>query len=343
MDFGIRVFGKRGLLSKTGLMLMPSTPSPSVLARSKELDLRICAFSLIELLVAMAILAIVSVLTLEILRQTSQAAEKSTALLETSYDARVVLDRLKRDISAAMLGPGSCMLFGTSSGNSALGFLAQSRARFTPNADVAENLRGSAVGYKMRDFPGPNGSIVNMLARGDGRLTYWEKNPTERAASNPAEFFGVSGLPNALQSSAGADAALLEWTQSGMGIVRFHTSFLLNDGTIVQTPPIHKDFGQPQGGSSLDTGAFQPVAFSAAVSGDAEQRFVKAIIVSLAVLDDKSLAQAQQVGHLADLMQSLGSPPDGDTAMNLWNQKLEDLPQPLRSSMRFFERTIPIN
>jgi len=308
-----------------------------------QLSQRALGFTIIELLVSVAILALLATLTLEILSQTTRATQKSTAQLETSSDARVVLDRINQDISAAIVGPSASILYGSSGSNSTLGFLSQTRARLTTDTALAENLRGSAIGYKVRSFSSPGGGSVNLLGRGDGRLTFWKEDASQRARYNLADFFQASGLPAALASSAGSDDTLLEWTPSGVGVVRFHVSFLLNDGTIVQTPPGYKDFGRPQGGSSLDTGACIPIAFSPLVSDDASQRFVKALIVSLAVLDDQARMRAEKGNILSALTGTLANPADGQTAVQFWSSKLPDLPDSLRQSVRFFEKTISIN
>ena len=306
-------------------------------------------FTLLELLVAFVILTIVLTLTMEILIQTTNTTRVSDQQMETSAAARIALEALGKDIGSAMLGGGATMLF-SSGGNNAdpsLGFLTTGRARFTANARVAGNLRGSVVAYKMRDFELPvsgKNQTIRVLGRADGRLAYWEKDSTEKTDFDLGQIFRATALPADLSSATGGgDENTVSWTPLGTGVLRFDVGFLLDDGTITQTPPHHLDFGTFPGGSPLNTGSAIPVAFAAANSADVNKRYVKALIVSLAVLDAKTRDLAFKTQILDELRGVLGNPPAGRIAADFWNGKLTDLSPVTRKSIRFYKRTYFIN
>ena len=306
-------------------------------------------FTLVEVLVSLSVLVIVVVFTTQMLSETSRATKSSDQQMEASSAARIIFQSFGSDLNAALLHGGSTILFynGASAQDSALGFLSQSRARFTSDAAVAGNLRGSIVGYRMRNFSIPvagGNQDLRLLARGDGRLTYFEANATERASFDFAKIFETAGLPTDLSSqNVAADQTIVQWDVAGGNILRFHLSFLLDDGSIVQTPPRYQGFGQPEGGTPLNTGTCVPIAFSSATSSDLTKRYVKGIIVSLAALDVQSRDRALQAGVLGEMQNVLSGPPDGRTALDFWNEKLANLNDITKRSVRFYERTFPIN
>jgi len=301
----------------------------------------------VEVLVSLSVLVVVVVLTTQMLSATSRATKSSDQQMESSAAARIIFQSIGRDLNAALLNGGATILFynDTSAQSSAIGFLSQARARFTSVATVANNLRGSIVGYRMRDFSIPVAGVsrnLSLLARGDGRLTYSEANAGERANFDFAKIFESTGLPNDL-SSAASDQNVLQWEIAGGSVLRFHVSFLLDDGNIVQTPPRYLEFGQPEGGSPLNTAPCVPIAFSTATSSDPAKRYVKGIIVSLAVLDGQTRDRAVQANVLGEMQTKLGTPPNGRTALDFWNENLTSLNAITKRSVRFYERTFPIN
>lgn len=306
-------------------------------------------FSLLELMVAFVILTIVLTLTVEILLQTTNTTRVSEKQMDTSAAARIALEALGKDIGSAMLGSGATMLF-SSGGNSAdpsIGFLTTGRARFTGTARIAANLRGCVVAYKMRDFVVPvsgKNQTLRVLGRADGRLAYWEKDSTEKTDFDLAQIFRADALPADLKpTTSSGDENTVSWVPMDTGILRFHISFLLDDGMIVHGPPRHLEFGTLPGGTPLDTGSAIPVAFSAANSADANKRYVRALVVSLAVLDTKTRDLAFKTNILDKLQDTLGSPPVGKIAADYWDGKLIDLPPITRQPIRFYKRTYFIN
>lgn len=299
-------------------------------------------FTLIEILVATAVLALLMVLTVEILHNTNAAIRTADRQMDASAQAVSVLDRFEADFTNAMLGQGNAALFlpGDDDTSPAMGFLSRSRAREADSGTPSwrEDLRGAVVAYRM---------VGSRLARGTGRLTYHEEDSPAQASGDLAAVY--ASLSSALQSGG----ASLLWTDLGSGVVRFHVSFQLDTGEVVQTPPTYTMIS-PLTGSSigfLNGLAISPciaIAMSAReapVSGPMAGRHVSAVILSIASLDLATLRQsADQLDQLKDLgVPGQDSSAPSDTAQALWESNLGRISfPPMRQNLRFFQRVIPV-
>ena len=286
------------------------------------------AFSLIELLVAMAVMAMILVGTLQVITNTSKAIKIADSQREAGSAARVALDRLAADFSTAMLTGGATAIFYNDSKNSQLGFLCLSRTRAggsaTPRAAIiaygvlptTEKISGQSV-------------IYDGLQRGDSESTY---------AGQLVTIF--SGLPST------TNPPKANWEPLGSGVVRFHISFVLDDGTIVQDPPVYTMVSPDLGtqttflnGKTLDAGRVA-VAFSSE-NAPPSGRYVKSLIVAVACVDPVALIKASSA-QLGEVQTTLGTPANGQTPLALWQSNLGSISfPPLRQSLRFYQRTIP--
>lgn len=283
------------------------------------------AFSLIELLVAMAVMAMILVGTLQVITNTSKAIKIADSQREAGSAARVALDRFAADFSTAMLTGGATAIFYNDTKNSQLGFLCLSRTRgpsTTPRAAViaygvlptTETISGQSVTY-------------GGLQRGDSETAY------------TGQFVGIfTGLPSASNPT--------NWEPVGNGVVRFHISFVLDDGTIVQDPPVYTMVSPDLGtqttflnGKTLDAGRVA-VAFSSE-NAPPSGRYVKSLIVAVACVDPVALIKASSA-QLGEVQTTLGTPANGQTPLALWQSNLGSISfPPLRQSLRFYQRTIP--
>ncbi|MCX6971852.1 MAG: prepilin-type N-terminal cleavage/methylation domain-containing protein [Verrucomicrobia bacterium] len=318
---------------------MPSIASFSCASRAARIRGRFSAaggFSLIELLVATAVMAMLLVMTLQVLSQTNAAIRSSDRQMGTASEVRGALDRLETDFSTAMLtGGATALVLDSNADNSFIRFICLSRAREDGTTDQP---RGAIVGYGINDIKETIGGRqvqYGTLTRGDGRARFSATNSTL------AQIFQKLS-----QSPPPSD--FMKWEPLGSGLVRFHISYLLDDGSIVQIPPVYSMLS-PQdnlptsflNGLPLNPG-WMAVAFSRA-NAPASGRYVKALIVAVAGLSAEGVALAEQAGKLGEVTSKLKSPSGNETAMQVWETNLNAITfTPLRQGLRFYQRTIAV-
>lgn len=298
------------------------------------------AFSLVEILVAVAVLALLLTLTLQVLTNTNTAIRSADRRMDAATQARSAMDRFESDFSTAILTHGATAIctVGTSSSPSSIGFLCRARARDTPSGSAAwrNDLRGAIIAYRM--------GTALALERGDGRFTFSQNTPADSALSD------LPGIFTSLGSVLNSGDSFLEWNSMGDGIVRFHISYQLDNGEIVQSPPEYTMLS-PQSrtittflnGLSLSPQVL-PIAFSAhhaPVSGPLAGRYVRALIVGMVTLDRD--ARKLSESRLSEL-DGLGTPTsNGETPLEIWEQNVADLAfAPLRENIRLYQRVIPV-
>lgn len=300
------------------------------------------AFTLIEILVATAVLALLLVLTLQILSNTNAAIRTADSQMDAATQARTALDRFESDFTNALLSHGSTALFLAAENNrqAAIGFLSRSRAREADSGTPSwrTDLRGTVIAYRMDD---------SLMARGTGRMTFNEEALGDHASGNPSVLF--ENLAKAMDGSS----SFLIWTDLGAGVVRFHVSFQLDNGEIVQTPPSYTSIDPLTGNTKtfLNGLAISPciaIAFSSATApetGALAGRHVRALIVSIAVLDKNTVKLSQTELSQLDTLGTpgLGGYAESTTAQTVWEENFHKITfPPLRQNLRFYQRTIPV-
>jgi len=293
-------------------------------------------FTLIELMAAMLLFSIIIGLTAWAVgsaTDTTSAAEKH---MDASAQARAFLDRLGADLNTMITEGGVTALYcgdnSDSSGNSAIGFICRARPRANTDTAVNQNFRGAVVGYQVRDTEDLGGTFP-MASRGDGALLY------KNSGTNADYRFGEI-MKNTADDLAGGSDKMLDWQAPGSGILRFHLSFLLNDGTIVQEPPAFKNFGVAINSSC------QPIPFRAEDSADTNGAYVVGLIAGVAVLDTKTRDSAFK--NDSTFPAKFGRPQnDGETALAVWNKNLRtlganEISKPVRANIRFYERIFTV-
>ena len=297
------------------------------------------AFTLVELIVSVALLSLIVLLTTQMLGEASRTTQASSKRIDAASQARIFLDRFAYDFGGAIRDGGLTTLYygdnANEAGNSSIGFICNSRPRTTTSAFSAF-FRGAAIGFRVEPYT-DNGRSFPMVGRGDGRLLY--KSTGTNATYRFDDLFKKMG--NDLVSGS---ETILNYQSIGAGLFKMHVSFLLNDGTIVQTPPRYKDFLPT---ISLNANAI-PVAFSTEDSADPAKRFVVALIVGTAVLDTQSrdLGYSISPTFLSSLSSELKRPTqDGQTPLAVWSSNLaaSTAIQPVKASIRFYERMFRVN
>ena len=297
-------------------------------------------FSLVELLVAMSITALLLVLTTQILTQTSGAIRLANTQRDIGAQGRTVLDRVAADLSTAMLTGGSTVVFNDETGaanekGSQIGFMCLSRTRGPSTAP-----RASIVAYAVR----PTTETVVDQSITYGCVHRADAESLFSGGSFSTLALAFTGLPSA-SHPANSEAA-------ASGIVRFHISFVLDNGQIVQIPPSYTMVSPTSvtsttflNGKILAPGRI-PIAFfpeNAPVAGAMTGRYVKSLVVAVACLEPSVLAKAS-AAQLEELQTTLGRPGVGETPLAKWQSELKNLTfRPILQSIRFYQRTIPVS
>ena len=290
-------------------------------------------FTLVELLAAMILFSMIIGMTAWAVigaTDTTAGAEKQ---MDTTMQARAFLDRFGADLNNMMDEGGLTALYyskaSDSAGNSAIGFVCRSRPR-TASADS----RGAVVGYRINgtsDLSSTN--PIPMISRGDAELRY---------GSNMKSI-----MENASNGIRNGSSDFFKWQVLGTGIIRFHISFLLNTGEIVQTPPDYKTTDNifPKGVYIDPTDPCKFIPFRAEDSNDANRDYVVGLIASIAVLDTRTRDQAFKSDTTGTFPGKFERPPASGTssektALSVWNEKLltANISKPVRANIRFYER-----
>jgi hypothetical protein len=293
-------------------------------------------FTLVELLAAMILFSMIIGMTAWAVigaTDTTAGAEKQ---MDTTMQARAFLDRFGADLNAMMDEGGLTALYygdtSNAAGNSAIGFVCRSRPRV-----ASADSRGVVVGYRINDTTDLSGSYP-MISRGDAELRYSAsmKSILENASNDledgSSDLFQLGGQPT--------------WQVLGTGIIRFHISFLLNTGQIVQAPPNFKTTASifPDG---VSTGDCQFIPFRAEDSATGD--YVVGLIASIAVLDTRTRDQAFKSDTTGTFPGKFERPPASGTssektALSVWNEKLltANISKPVRANIRFYERMFTV-
>lgn len=322
------------------------------------------AFTLAELLISIALVVVVLTFVMQIISGTASTIATSNKQIDTASLARITLDRFDNDFSGARLGNGATLLYysepepPSGNGNSALAFVTGSRARgpTTQTDPWTTDTRGAFIGYRVRgvaQYIGGSSPTIPCLNRGDGRFTISVADIGSLATQNLWDVFGATQkrIPNDLTASSD-DQHVLNWQPIANGIFRLHTSFLLSNGHIVQTPPTYRNFSSNGG-----VGSCVAVAFSKQTSADVNQAYVTGLIIGVAALDEstRNLAYRMDSNFWNTISTKISRPTnDGETPVQFWSQKLLTLTSnnpgdpnylfpPVRQNIRFYQRFYRVN
>lgn len=172
--------------------------------------MHLSGFTLIEVLVAAAVMALLFVVLSQVIAMTRQAISLNTGKLDASGQARAVFDRLAKDLSAKPSHPDLDMVVTKAAGNDSLRFFSQVNG-YTDSSDAA-SIRGIAeIGYKI-EGTSAGGRPAHQLLRGASG-TSWQ------AAGSQALNFHAQPSPK------DADYDVL-----GNGVFRQEIVYLLDTG-----------------------------------------------------------------------------------------------------------------
>jgi len=299
------------------------------------------AFTLVELLTAIAVLAILMVIIGGILGTTSQVTDTASRSGDSAIEARQVLDRIGMDINSMLIRPDVDMLFynnaaGGSGVNDAMFFYSQAAGYFDPNV-VATSVQQSPlalVGYRIN----PNGRlgsepalerlaiglawdnagsssvpIIPYLSFNPRPATTTSTGPITNSSSNvvPASTIDGTGSPwegmPPIVGTSGAnytDGTSSFYDAIGSQVFRLEICYQKTDGSFTLTPP------RPTTSGSLTN--------------------TSAIIVAIAVIDAKSRKLITNAGQWTSLIAAFPDPTTANLTASspvlmdsLWNTALQ--------------------
>lgn len=263
---------------------------------------RQAAFSLVELLVAMAILALILVLLLQISGSTLQATRISRQQLEAGQQTRIALDSLAADLGNVVLEHDLPLFIAQDEeGNTRLAFLARGRG---PNVSGQAPSRFLAVSYELEDT-----TLVKRLA--------------------PVTWTNADLMDAVLDAVSAPDTVEL-----ADGVLRFEAVALLHDGSVVNL--------SAGGNWKTTTiqGQTIPEPFAGLVlGGDSSQR-VRSLIIGVAAIDKQNL-RLQGTAEIAQKLSSPqpGQTPLEAWNKDLSSGALDGVPMQALAALRFEQRS----
>lgn len=253
------------------------------------------AFTLLELMLAVAVLALLIVLVAQLINSATLTTTESRKHMDAESEARTILDRLGNDLGRMVKRSDvDCFLKGgsiataTMEGNDSLFFFSETIGYFS-GASVTAQSPLTLVGYRINPTatPGTPGYVLERLGQalawGDGSgaesmafLTYAANGTTP----DPASTIG-GRWPDIVDGNSDDYQAI------GAQVFRFEYCYLLKNGTLSNKP-------------------FIPPHTSIQGAQD-----ILAIVVAIAILDNTSRKIAPDLGVLS---KALSDPTDAQLA-----------------------------
>ncbi len=273
------------------------------------------AFTIIELLAAMAVFLMLTVLILQIVSAAARSTDSGNRSLDSTKSARISLDTLAADLANSVTSSGCTIIAGvdTTGLTTSLTFLCASRPDTTVSSmNALPRFAGVYFGTGLRDG-------VPMLFRGFKSVD-WDTN-----------------LPEALVSVYDDSEGNLDPERVdslGESVFRMAVAYLKTDNTIVYTAV----------SNGLEYADYKPEPSKASgIPLDLSE--IKAIIVAVASLDKKSqkLMLSTNANGMKDLSDRFELPVNSQnkSPLDVWNTvNLNSLPPPVVQNVRYFQRTI---
>lgn len=273
----------------------------------------VLAFTLVELIVTMAVLVLMLVMLAQLLGLTLQASSASNQKMDATKSARKALDAVSNDLSYAVASGQTSILYGTAAPatDATLAMLSRGRAP----AGAEQSGRMLSIRY----------SLENNSLRRDYLTVPWSETKLFDAA---------------LSSAQGTQS------QVASGILRFAVLAGLEDGTILPVNELGPAAALPAG--ELYAGEEVPEDWVALVAAKppatavvtALNARIRSLILAVATVDEANLRLMAQAGALNILQ-----PPVTADPVKEWEAQLAaatNVPAPARAAIRFQLVFIPL-
>lgn len=216
-----------------------------------------CGFTVVEVLVATAVLALVLVLFTQIVSNVVSVTSAGRARLDADGAARTTLDRLAADLQTRVNREDAEMLVVKSAGNDQLFFLGEGPAVSSANATDSLALIGYGISLT-------------------GGSTSLQRFARKIAPNDPVPFLPQRLVPPTISPDDVVDVA--------DNVLRFELEFLLPDGSLTNSLPTRATTGRGDYVTTGSNGA--PLRVDAATV--ASLRDVTAIVATVATIDPEA-------------------------------------------------------
>lgn len=299
-------------------------------------------FSLVEVIAAMAVFAVLGVILVRMVGSVSSVITGASKSLDADSEARVIFSLLDRDFAGMVNRRDVDAIFrkvnltSTSTGNDEIYFFSAAPAT-DPFGSATELNPISLVGYRVGSVPGnPIALQLQRLGLGLAWTTF------SSSGGNPARdnlpfltWPAGAGVPDAMSTIVGrwgagsdrvidpTDPAVIEtvWSAGGPQAFRFEVCFLLRDGTFSNFPVQNNSGSSPAHASPPSATSTDPIGtrwFDSSSSSNASAgrgyirepvgwrsaglTDVTGIVVSLGILDQESRKLTPDTAGLARLL-----------------------------------------
>jgi len=297
-----------------------------------------CAFSLLELLVAMAVFAMLGLLTVSVISATNQSTSLSNRGIDAASQARLAFDRIAIDLRGVLKRNDVIFQSTNISVGTAGDILRCVSLVASAGVPAADNRNLSVVAYQVGTHAGNSDRLC--LLRG-AKAIRW----------NDSGFFGLqsNGLPLPVLPAAFSPVYPADYDVLAAGVIRMVVGFQLypdnlpvtladgsslaaSRGQLVYSPPIR---------------TLQPTDGGLPVSSTDISR-ICAIIVGLVTVDLNALRSAT-AAQMNDLASAYPVPENNTLPLQAWSAISNDVaasslsvPLPIRQAQRVFERAFPV-
>jgi prepilin-type N-terminal cleavage/methylation domain-containing protein len=266
------------------------------------------AFSLVEVLVAMAIFLFMAVMVASITDGVSQIAGQSQRRMSVDGGVRQSLNRISADLSRAIIRSDLPFRIEKKSGNDGLMFFAA--------AEGYSAGRGiTMLGYE----------VTNASLQRGAEATAWTSNGTSALA-----FTSVTNAV-ALNSYLSIDSSNYEILEPD--IFRMEVAFLMGDGSIKSTV-------------GTNAGSTTYIASFASTARTDSSDAIRAVIVTVAAVDSRARA-LMTPSEYSQLANTFKDATPGSDPLTVWKENLKNsisgMPQTARENVRIYQRYIYID
>ncbi|GAT32626.1 prepilin-type N-terminal cleavage/methylation domain-containing protein [Terrimicrobium sacchariphilum] len=270
---------------------------------------KVRAFTLIEVLASLAVMALMLVFLQQIINGTMAASRRAHQQANSSLAAQSTLDTLGNDLSNLVTANGATVFVKEDADrNISIAFLTRTRR----SVNAPDTTRYMAVLYQ---------KVNNQIVRSNWPVTWSDTDVAKAATTRPA---------GCLESIV-AD-----------NIIGFQGAFLTNDGSVAQFTSGGDWTAATTTQGQVPAGQFKALVLAPGGNefATASQPYVRSLVVAVAALDD----QSAQLAKVSDLATTLGTPSQGQTPQQHWNTILSGghmngVPDPVVSSLRTAETT----
>jgi prepilin-type N-terminal cleavage/methylation domain-containing protein len=299
------------------------------------------AFTLIELMVSIAVLGLLGGMVMQLLGSASRLTSNSRKTGDCDTEARFVLDQIASDLSRRVRRPDVDAFVGKAKGDDRVYFFSETPG-YSPTLKTQERSTISLVGYRLQ-APTVEGGRYTLQRY--ARALPWASTSTETAmpfvvlSGTPSKPIPATTLSGASGTGTGGSfpkvlgqdkAEDVYYQTIGENIVRFEISLLRKPNFSNPAKPVSARLL-----SDTETPAeLAQYGFSN----------ISALIITIAVIDTQSSLRvsASAINNL-----DLGDTTPADFPLyplDQWNKtflgKINSLPKPISGGLRFYQRAI---